>query len=136
MKFNIIGFGNNFSNIQPDKWKHCIVHPGTRLISKLDEPGVLMCPLCGTPYAPKDTISDENFEPTSGPSNKTKIITAKKKKKQYDSEGHEINDEQLLKDIARGVRVIKYTEIKSGEGITIGTRNRRVIRARKDKETE
>jgi hypothetical protein len=115
MKFNLIGFGNNFSNIDPQKWKHCIVHPGVRLISKLDEPSVLWCPICGTPYVPKDTISDENFEPTSGPKNQGRIVTAKIRKKKYDSEGHEINDEQLPKDIARGVKVISDTETKGGK---------------------
>lgn len=37
-----------------------LVHPGTRLISNPEEPGLLMCPLCGTSYQPNNTISDEN----------------------------------------------------------------------------
>jgi hypothetical protein len=64
---------------------------------------------------PKDTISEENFEPTSSPKSQTRIITAKEKKKHYDSEGHEINDEQLLNDIATGVKVISCTETKGGK---------------------
>jgi hypothetical protein len=115
-KFNLIGFDfQNYSNIDPQKWKHCIVHPGTRLISKLDEPGTLWCPQCGTPYVPKDTISDENFRPSASPKKQTKIITTKRRKKYYDKQGNEINDEQLLKDIANGRTVISYTEVKSGE---------------------
>lgn len=115
-KFNIIGFGlQNYSTIPPDKYKHCVVHPGTRLISKLDDPGVLMCPQCGTTYLPKDSISEENFEPTSSPKTQTRIMTPKKSKKHYDKQGNEINDETLLKDITRGVNVIKYHEQKSGK---------------------
>jgi hypothetical protein len=45
----------------------------------------------------------------------TKIVQPKKKKKYFDEKGNEINDEQLLKDIARGVKVISYNEVKSGE---------------------
>jgi hypothetical protein len=46
----------------------------------------------------------------------TKIITAKKKKKKYyDKQGSEINDEQLLKDMANGANVISYHEQKSGK---------------------
>jgi hypothetical protein len=54
----------------------------------------------------KDTATEENFEPTSGPTNQTKIITPKSKKKYYDKQGDEINDEQLLKDIANGIKII------------------------------
>lgn len=113
MKFNIIGFGlQNYSTIPNDHWKHCVVHPGSRLISKPDEPGILMCPQCGTTYQPKDTISEERFDPSATPKTQTKIITPKKSKKYYDKNGNEINDEQLLKDIANGVHVISYHEYK------------------------
>lgn len=115
MKFNIIGFGLNFSNVDTAKWKHCIVHPAIRLVSKLDEPGVLWCPQCGTPYVPKDTISEENFEPTANAKSQTKIFIAKSRKKYFDKQGNEINDEQVLKDIANGMNVISYNEVKSGE---------------------
>ena len=115
MKFNIIGFDfQNYSNIDPQKWKHCVVHPGSRLISKLDEPGVLMCPKCGTTYLPKDTISEENFKPSASPKTQTRIMTPKKKKKYYDKQGNEINDETLLKDLARGtIKIISYNEYKT-----------------------
>jgi hypothetical protein len=112
MKFNIICFGSNYSNIDPSKWKHCVIHPGIRLTSKPDEPGVLWCTHCGTPYVPKDAISDENFEPTTGPNSQTKIITPKKKKKYYNKQAN-INNEQLLKDIANGMNVISYHEYKT-----------------------
>ena len=116
MRFNIIGFNfPNSSRITPDKYKHCVVHPGIRLISKLDEPGVLMCPQCGTTYEPKDTISEERFDPSATPKTQTRIITPKKKKKYYDEKGNEVNDEQLLKDIAAGAHVISYHEQKSGK---------------------
>lgn len=117
MRFNIIGFDfPNSSRIPPGHWKHCVVHPGSRLISKPNEPGILMCPLCGTTYEPKDTISEETFEPSATPKTQTKIIQPKKKKKYYDQKGNEINDEQLKKDMASGtVRVISYHEQKSGK---------------------
>jgi uncharacterized Zn finger protein (UPF0148 family) len=113
MKFNIIGFGFNYSNIDPQRWKHCVVHPGNRLISKPDEPGTLFCPICGTSYLPKYTTTEENFDPTASPNQQTKIISAKKKnKKFYDKQGNLINDEQLLKDIANGKVAISYNECK------------------------
>ena len=86
-----------------------------RLISKPDEPGMLMCPLCGTSYLPKDTLSEERFDPSATPKTQTRIITPKKQKKYYDKKGNEINDEQLLKDIAAGAHVISYHEQKSGK---------------------
>jgi uncharacterized Zn finger protein (UPF0148 family) len=89
-----------------------VIHPGSRLISKLDEPGILMCPQCGTTYLPKDTISEENFEPSASPKTQTRIMTPKKKKKHYDKQGNLVNDEQLLKDIASGKTVISYHEYK------------------------
>ncbi|HJR84992.1 MAG TPA: hypothetical protein VJ772_06440 [Nitrososphaeraceae archaeon] len=115
--WNLIGFNfPNSSMIDPSKWKKCLVHPGTRLISNPDEPGLLMCPLCGTSYQPNHTISDENFEPTANAKSQTKIFTAKSKKKYYDKQGNEINDEQLLKDMASGKTVISYHEYKMEEG--------------------
>jgi hypothetical protein len=74
-----------------------------------------MCPLCGTSYQPNDTISEERFEAGHGPISQTKIVTPKKKKKYYDEKGNKINDQQLLKDIANGARVISYHEQKSGK---------------------
>ena len=116
MKFNIIGFDfPNSIRIPADKYKHCVVHPGSRLISKPDEPGMLMCPLCGTSYLPKDTISEERFDPSATPKTQTRIFTPKKQKKYYDQSGNEINDETLLKDIARGANVIRYYEDKQGQ---------------------
>jgi uncharacterized Zn finger protein (UPF0148 family) len=74
-----------------------------------------MCPLCGTLFQPNNTISDENFEPTAKAKSQTKIFTPKAKKKYYDKQGNEINDEQLLKDMANGAHVISYHEQKSGK---------------------
>lgn len=88
-----------------------------------------MCPQCGTTYLPKDTISEENFEPKFDSNNKTRIFTAKKKKKYYDKQGNEINDETLLNDIAQGSKVIYYNEVKSGEDTIIDNKNRRIIRS-------
>lgn len=84
-------------------------------ISRPDEPGVLMCPQCGTSYLPKDTISEERFAPSATPKTQTRIITPKKKKKYCDKQVNEINDEQLLKDMARGANVIRYHEDKHGK---------------------
>lgn len=111
--WNLIGFNfPNSSMVDTSKWKKCVAHPGSRLISKLDEPGVLYCPLCGTSYLPKDTLSEERFDPSATPKNQTKIIQPKKKKKYLDESGNEINDAQLLKDIANGAHVISYHEYK------------------------
>lgn len=116
MKFNIIGFGLNYSNIDPQKWKHCVIHPGIRLTSKPDEPGVLWCCQCGTPYLPKDTISEERFEAGHGPKTQTKIFTGNKKKKRYlDESGNEITDPTLINDMMKGIHVIRYHEVKKGE---------------------
>jgi uncharacterized Zn finger protein (UPF0148 family) len=114
--WNLIGFNfPNYSMIDPSRWKHCVVHPGSRLISKPDELGTLFCPLCGTSYLPKETATEENFQPSASPKTQTKIFTAKSKKKYYDKQGNEINDKHLLKDITNGMNVISYNEVKSGE---------------------
>lgn len=113
MKFNIIGLGLNYSTIPPDKYKHCVIHPGIRLTSKPDEPGVLWCCQCGTPYLPKDTISEERFEADHGPTNKTRIITGNKRKMRYvDETGNEITDPTLINDMIKGIHVIRYEEYK------------------------
>lgn len=111
----MIGF--NFpraSSIPPEKYKHCIVHPGIRVISKLDEPGVLYCPQCGTTYPEKDTATEETMKPKHTKQT-TKIISPKKQKKYYDKQGIEITDEALIADIQRGATVYRYHEEKSGE---------------------
>jgi len=100
----------------PKEYKHCIIHPGCRLIPNVEEPDLLFCPLCGTNYVEKDTATDETIQSMFGPtSQQSKIIQAKKQKKYFDQSGNEINDEQLLKDIAQGKHVISYNEYKSGE---------------------
>jgi hypothetical protein len=73
----------------------------------------LWCCRCGTSNLPKDTATEEKFEPTASPKSQTKIISAKSKKKYYDKQGNLINDEQLLKDIANGKVVISYNEYKT-----------------------
>jgi hypothetical protein len=85
---------------------------------------MLMCPLCGTSYLPKDSISEERFDPSVTPKTQTRIITPKKSKKSFDKQGNEINDEQLLKDIANGANVISYTEVKSGKERTVVKRGK------------
>ena len=114
-KFNIVGFGIHGSS----PWKptkHCIIHVGTALVSKLDEPGVLWCPQCGMPYKEEDTAKEERFVPESGPSNRPQIISAKNKsKKYYDKQGNEINDPDLIEEIKRGMNVISYHEEKVSE---------------------
>ena len=71
------------------------------------------------PYSERDTAAVERFIPESGPqSSKTRIVTGKMKKKYYDKQGNEINDETLIADIQRGATVISYKEEKSGEEIT------------------
>ena len=115
-KFNIIGFfGNAQERYIPSKT--CVIHYGTPLISKVDEPGVLWCPECGTTYLQKDTATDEAMK-GKFKQQQTSIISARKKnKKCYDKQGNEITDPDLIADIERGgVTVIRYHEEKSGEG--------------------
>jgi hypothetical protein len=115
-KFNIIGFfGNAQERYIPSKT--CVIHYGTPLISKRDEPGVLWCPECGMRYSEKDTATTEDIKGKfKGPNQKSQIISAKKKKKYYDKQGNIINDPDLIADIERGgVTVIRYHEEKSGE---------------------
>jgi hypothetical protein len=63
-----------------------LIHPGVILIPKKDERDILWCPECGTPYSEKDTGAEERFNPEEGPTNQTRIITARKKKKYYDKQ--------------------------------------------------
>ena len=109
-KFNIIGF-NFHSSDRYIPSKCCVIHYGTPLISKRDEPGVLWCPLCGSRYSEKDTATTEDIKGKfKGPNQKSQIISAKKKRKYYDSEGNIINDPDLIADIERGATVISYHE--------------------------
>jgi soluble P-type ATPase len=80
-----------------------------------DDPGILRCVQCGTMAYKEDTATEERIK-AKHTKQQTAIIAAnKKKKKHFDQSGNEINDEQLLKDIARGVKVISYHEQKSGK---------------------
>lgn len=94
------------------EYKHCVFHPGIRLIPKKDEPDMLWCPKCGTPYQEKDTASEEDFEPTASPQSKTRIISPKKKKRYFDDSGNEITDPDLISLVQHGMHVIKYHEQK------------------------
>ena len=106
MKFNIIGFSNtvNYEN------KHCVVHPGTRLIQKLDDPDLLWCPTCGTSYSDKEAGTDEKIKSRFGPNQQTRIISPRSTKKYYDKQGNEITDPDLIAEIQRGANVISYHE--------------------------
>jgi hypothetical protein len=116
--WNLIGFGfQKRYNWQSDGWdgstvRHCPFHPGIRLIRKKDQQGVLQCVKCGSTYLENEVPNEEGIQVKHTNKQQTKIITAKKKKKQYDKQGNEINDEQLLKDIANGKHVIRYNEYK------------------------
>ena len=116
MKFNLIGFSDKQVTA---KNRTCIIHQGTTLIPHTEQPDLLFCPLCGTSYQPKDTAVNERFNPKFGPSNKTAIVTAKKKKKYYDKSGNEITDPTLIQDILQGVTVISYHEQIEGTDSTI-----------------
>jgi hypothetical protein len=114
-KINIIGF--NFNSL--DRYipsKVCVIHYGTPLISKRDEPGTLWCPLCGSRYKVEDTTTEESVKGKfKGPNQKTRIITAKKKRKFYDKKGNIITDPTLIQDILQGATALEYHEEKSGE---------------------
>jgi len=123
MKFNMFGFSMS------SPWhttKHCVIHRGTRLIPKRNESGEiepgLMCPTCGTSYKEHEAAAEEQMKGKFAGKQETKIISAKKKRKYYDKQGNEINDEQLLKDIANGKVVLYYNEQKSGEDKPVSVR--------------
>lgn len=106
MKFNIIGFSNSPSTAH----RHCVHHPGTRLVQSLEDPDTMLCPDCGISYLPKDTAPDEAYQSKFGPQ-QSKIISPKKQKKYYDKAGNEINDPDLIQEIQRGANVVHYSEI-------------------------
>jgi hypothetical protein len=86
------------------------------LIPSIKDSNVLICPQCGISYSEKDTASGEPFMPKFGSQpSKIKIITGKMKMKYYDQHCNEINDPNLLHDIAKGATVISYHEQTSGE---------------------
>jgi hypothetical protein len=89
-----------------------------------------MCPRRGMPFEPNEATTQEGITPKHG-KQETRIIKAKPKKKYYDEKGNEINDEQLIKDIANGTHVISYHEEKQGPDVTIDKQTRRIIRTRK-----
>ena len=123
MKFNLIGF-----NFSPKlEYKHCAIHPGSRLVQKIDDPDMLWCPTCGTSYSIKETGTDEKIKSRFGPNAKSKIISPKPKIKYYDSQGNEITDETLIQDIMRGANVIYYREDKpEGSSQTNSNSNRKI----------
>jgi hypothetical protein len=51
---------------------------------------------------PRDTISEERFDAQVGPTDKSMIVSGKKKKKYYDKQGNLITDPELIKDIRQG----------------------------------
>ncbi len=83
----MIGFWDREPKVRPE-YKTCVVHYGTILIPKKDEPGIWICPECGIPYLEKDTASEEQihsmFDATS---NQSRIIQGKKKRRFFDSRG-------------------------------------------------
>ena len=109
-KVNIIGF--NFQRPFTNN-KTCVIHPGTVLIPKIDQPDMLWCPFCGQSYLDKESETTENITTPFGPhSNKSAIITSRKKKKYFDKLGNEITDPTLIQDIMQGATVISYEEDK------------------------
>lgn len=116
-RFNIIGF-TNYSEWRPTK--HCVIHPGARLIPNRnletgeDMPG-LMCPTCGTSYSQNEAPTEEGIKGKFSGKQETRIISARSRKKYYDKQGNEINDPDLIDEIQRGADVISYHEEKQGE---------------------
>ena len=106
MKFNIIGFSNTVNKEN----KHCVIHPGTRLVQKLDDPDLLWCPQCGTSYSDKEAGTDEKIKSRFGPNQQTRIVSPKPIKKYYDQSGNLINDPDLIQEVERGAHVVSYQE--------------------------
>ena len=124
MRFNIIGFGNSNSK----EHKHCIIHPGVRLVQDLQDPDKLFCPTCGYSYLPKDSVPDDVYKSRFGPQ-QTRIITPKPKKKYYDKAGNEINDPDLIAEAQRGANVISYQEILPPDNNSaLNTKNKKIPR--------
>ncbi len=118
-RFNLIGFNfqSDNSNIKGyDDFKHCLIHPGKRLLKSLEDPEKLFCPTCGLSFSEKDTLKDEHFNPKFGAaSNKPKILTGKRKRvKYYDTRGNEIpeHDADAIHDMAEGRKILHYHEEK------------------------
>ena|SRR4249920_2989207 len=124
-EFNLLGFGYQWDLARGGKGyvqpKSCPIHPGHILIPKKDKPGILFAAsCCGSEYPDPDykdewnpTGDSQNFEQIKEKFKKqqTRIIQGKNRKKRYfDQQGNEINDEVLLADIARGAKVIFYKE--------------------------
>ncbi len=116
---NIIGFST--PNI---KHRHCVIHPGVRLISKLDEADVLWCTECGTPYTISDTGIDDNIQARHGPNISTKVISTHKKKKYYDKQGNEITDPEIIQLAKEGKTIVHYSEHIETPTSAINTRNK------------
>jgi hypothetical protein len=125
-KYNIIGC--NFNQQDRTEYKQYVIHVGRRLVPKPDAPGVLWCTNCGWSYLEKEAPSEEQLRTKFAVGHKTRILTAKtRRKKYYDKQGNEITDPDLIANIQRGPNVISYHEEKSREGTIIDTENRRII---------
>jgi hypothetical protein len=105
-RFNIIGF----SNSDPVKYKHCIFCPGKRLQPDPHDDSKLMCFSCGYSILVEEAPNEEGISIKHN-NKQTAIISPKrKKKKYYDKQGNEINDEDLIRLIQQGAHVISYHE--------------------------
>ena len=111
-KFNLIGFSNT---TEKGEYKHCVIHKGTRLIQKIESPDMLWCPQCGSSYNVNDANIEQKIIPKFKAVNSgTRIISPKKKKRYYDTMGHEINpdDKDIMENVMRGDKIISYREDK------------------------
>jgi hypothetical protein len=118
-RFNLIGFDRY--KIDNKTYRHCSIHPYKRLLASKTDPDLLFCPECGSEYPVNDTIKEQDVltdVPPSGNSNSgTKIISARKKRKYYDSFGALIPDDDFdaLHDMQGGRRIVYYREDKVNE---------------------
>ena len=133
-RFNIIGFGYDWDNARNPKQyierRCCKMCLGIGLIKKKDEPGIEMCPHCGSEWKDpdyqgeaaelenalsKEAIADEIVTGRHRKQQARIISGRNRKKKYYDDSGNEITDPDLIADVKRGMHVIRYNEEKSGE---------------------
>ena len=113
-KFNLIGFER--IQIDTKQYRHCSIHPYKRLIEHKTDQNLLFCPECGSTFPLKDTVKEQDIQtdvPASN-SNTTKIISARNKRKYYDSFANLIPDDDLdaLHDMQGGRRIVYYREDK------------------------
>lgn len=114
VKFNLIGFNRN--TIDTKEYRHCSIHKYKRLLPHKTDQDLLFCPECGSEFPVKieDSTIVQNIESNLPTNSCPKIITAKPKRKFYDSFANLIPEDDLdaIRDMQAGRRIVYYKEDK------------------------